>query len=152
MLVGGGDSAMEEASFLTHFGESVALVHRRQEFRASKIMIDRARANPKIRMILNSAEESITGNEQGDVVGVVLNNFVTGATQAVEWTGCLCVWPYSEYEAICGADRYRYGRLHCGQGRRTDEYRGGVPCGRCGVAAAYQRSSLTNDLDILSME
>ena len=87
MVVGGGDSAMEEANFLTRFGESVTLVHRREEFRASKIMIDRARANPKIKMILNSAVESITGNEQGDVVGVVLKNFVTGATQPVEVDG-----------------------------------------------------------------
>ena len=87
MVVGGGDSAMEEANFLTRFGESVALVHRREEFRASKIMIDRARANPKIKMILNAAVESITGNEQGDVVGVVLKNFVTGGTQAVEVDG-----------------------------------------------------------------
>ena len=80
MVVGGGDSAMEEANFLTRFGESVTLVHRRDQFRASKIMIDRAMNNPKIKMILNSAVESIIPNETGDVVGVMLKNLVTGET------------------------------------------------------------------------
>ncbi len=80
MVVGGGDSAMEEANFLTRFGESVTLVHRREQFRASKIMIDRAMNNPKIKMILNSAVESIIPNETGDVVGVMLKNLVTGET------------------------------------------------------------------------
>ena len=133
MVVGGGDSAMEEANFLTRFGESVALVHRREEFRASKIMIDRARANPKIKMVLNAAVESITGNEQGDVVGVVLKNFVTGEKQAVEVERAVCGdRPYSEYQAVCGPDRYRCVGLHYGQGRRADEYRGCVPYGGCG--------------------
>ena len=80
MVVGGGDSAMEEANFLTRFGESVTLVHRRDQFRASKIMIDRAMNNPKIKIILNSAVESIIPNETGDVVGVMLKNLVTGET------------------------------------------------------------------------
>ena len=81
MVVGGGDSAMEEANFLTRFGESVTLVHRRDQFRASKIMVDRVMNNPKISMILNTAVESIIPNETGDVVGVVLKNLVTGETK-----------------------------------------------------------------------
>ncbi len=81
MVVGGGDSAMEEANFLTRFGESVTLVHRRDQFRASKIMVDRVMNNPKITMILNTAVESIIPNETGDVVGVVLKNLVTGETK-----------------------------------------------------------------------
>ncbi len=81
MVVGGGDSAMEEANFLTRFGESVTLVHRRDQFRASKIMVDRVMNNPKITLVLNTAVESIIPNETGDVVGVVLKNLVTGETK-----------------------------------------------------------------------
>ena len=87
MVVGGGDSAMEEANFLTRFGESVTLVHRRDQFRASKIMADRVAKNPKIKMVLNTVVESITGNETGDVVGVMLKNIVTGEVYAYEVDG-----------------------------------------------------------------
>jgi thioredoxin reductase (NADPH) len=78
MVVGGGDSAMEEANFLTRFGREVALVHRRDTFRASKIMIDRAYQNPKIKMILNTVVEDIYDVDQGVVTGVKLRNVVTG--------------------------------------------------------------------------
>ncbi|MFN7921387.1 MAG: thioredoxin-disulfide reductase [Bryobacteraceae bacterium] len=78
MVIGGGDSAMEEAIFLTRFGESVALVHRRDEFRASKIMIDRAKANPKIQIVTNSVIDEILDDGQGNVGGVRLRNVVSG--------------------------------------------------------------------------
>jgi thioredoxin reductase (NADPH) len=77
MVVGGGDSAMEEANFLTRFGSEVALVHRRENFRASKIMIDRVRQNPKIKFLLNTVVEDIYDVNQGVVTGVKLRNVLT---------------------------------------------------------------------------
>jgi thioredoxin reductase (NADPH) len=81
MVVGGGDSAMEEANFLTRFGRNVALVHRRDTFRASKIMLDRAKANPKIEFIMNTAIEEVFDCGQNIVTAVRLKNLVTGETQ-----------------------------------------------------------------------
>src|SRR6202022_4269794 len=78
MVVGGGDSAMEEANFLTRFGREVMLVHRREEFRASKIMLDRARHNPKIKWLPNTVVENILDVSQGLVTGVRLRNLKTG--------------------------------------------------------------------------
>jgi len=80
MVVGGGDSAMEEANFLTRFGEEVALVHRRESFRSSKIMLERAMANPKIKFITNSVVEDIYDANQHLVTGVKLRNLKTGET------------------------------------------------------------------------
>ena len=78
MVIGGGDSAMEEANFLTRFGEEVTLVHRSEEFRASKIMLDRARANPKIKMLTNTVVDDIYDVHKNEVTGVKLRNVVTG--------------------------------------------------------------------------
>ena|ERR1017187_4271503 len=80
MVTGGGDSAMEEAIFLTRFGSEVALVHRREAFRASKIMIERAKDNPKIKLIVNTVVEDVYDVNQGIVTGVKLRNVVTGET------------------------------------------------------------------------
>ncbi len=77
MVVGGGDSAMEEANFLTRFGKRVALVHRRETFRASKIMLERVRKNPKIELITNTVVEDIYDIEKGVVTGVKLKNVIT---------------------------------------------------------------------------
>ncbi len=79
MVVGGGDSAMEEANFLTRFSE-VTLVHRREEFRASKIMVDRVKANPKVRLVLNTVVEEVLANETGIVSAARLKNIQTGET------------------------------------------------------------------------
>jgi len=78
MVIGGGDSAMEEANFLTRFGEEVTLVHRREEFRASKIMLDRCRANPKIKWLTNTVVEDVLDIEKGYVTAAKLRNVKTG--------------------------------------------------------------------------
>lgn len=85
VVVGGGDSAMEEATFLTRFASQVTIVHRRDTLRASKIMIERAEKNPKIRFIWNSAVEEILG--ENGVTGVRLKNLKSGETQVVECEG-----------------------------------------------------------------
>lgn len=87
MVIGGGDSAMEEANFLTRFGEEVTIVHRREEFRASKIMLERAQANPKIKWLLNTVVEDIYDVEQGVVTGVQLQNKKTGESWRQEVDG-----------------------------------------------------------------
>lgn len=77
MVIGGGDSAMEEANFLSRFGSEVALVHRSETFRASRIMLERAQANPKIQMIANTVVQDVYDVEKGHVTGVKLQNVVT---------------------------------------------------------------------------
>ena len=87
MVVGGGDSAMEEANFLTRFGREVTLVHRRDHFRASKIMLDRARHNPKIRFLASTVVEDIFDVGKNLVTGVRLRNVVTGEAWDEELDG-----------------------------------------------------------------
>jgi thioredoxin reductase (NADPH) len=88
LIVGGGDSAMEEAIFLTKFASSVSIVHRRDEFRASKIMQERALNNPKIDVIWNSTIENMVGDPQnGGLTGVVLKDTLSGETSELECDG-----------------------------------------------------------------
>ena len=84
-VVGGGDSAMEEATFLTRFADKVYLIHRRDSFRASKTMIDRVLENPKIEIIYNSAVAEIKG--EAKVEGLVLENTVDGSKRDLEVSG-----------------------------------------------------------------
>ena len=78
IVIGGGDTAMEEANFLTRFGQMVTIVHRRDEFRASKIMLDRAKSNPKIRFLTSTIVEDVLDVEKGFVTGAKLKNVKTG--------------------------------------------------------------------------
>jgi len=84
-VIGGGDSAMEEATFLTKFARSVTLVHRRDEFRASRIMLERAQANDKIKFVTNSKVEAVEGDTT--VTGLRLTNTETGDESTLPVTG-----------------------------------------------------------------
>jgi len=86
VVVGGGDSAMEEASFLTRFAQNVTIIHRRDEFRASKIMAERALANPKIKVEWNSVVTEIV-EDDGKVAAVKIRDVITGAERTLEVTG-----------------------------------------------------------------
>ncbi len=84
-VAGGGDSAMEEANFLSRYASKVYLIHRREEFKASKIMVERAQANPKVEFILNTVIEDILG--ANDVQGVRIKNTKTGETKELKLDG-----------------------------------------------------------------
>ena len=84
-VVGGGDSAMEEANFLTKFASKVVLIHRRDSFRASKIMVERAEANPKIEFLFNHEVIDVLGEDK--VVGLKLKNTVSGEESVKDFTG-----------------------------------------------------------------
>lgn len=87
VVVGGGDTAMEEANFLTKFASHVTVVHRRAELRASKIMQERAMSNPKISFVWNSVVEEVLDVSLGKVTGVKLRNLKTGMTSGLEVEG-----------------------------------------------------------------
>jgi thioredoxin reductase (NADPH) len=84
-VIGGGDSAMEEATFLTRFARSVTIIHRREEFRASKIMLTRAQDNDKIRFLTNTVVVEVLGDSS--VTGLRLRNSVTGEDSTLDVTG-----------------------------------------------------------------
>jgi thioredoxin reductase (NADPH) len=87
VVVGGGDSAMEEASFLAKFATDVKVVHRRDEFRASKIMIDHARAKPNVEFVTNAVVEEVLGTDASRVTGVKIRDTVTGETSELPADG-----------------------------------------------------------------
>jgi thioredoxin reductase (NADPH) len=87
VVAGGGDSAMEEATFLTRFADKVYVVHRRDEFRASPIMVDRARENEKVEFVVNAVIEEVLGTDEGRVTGVRLRNTVTDERSELEADG-----------------------------------------------------------------
>ena len=87
LVVGGGDTAMEEATFLTKFASEVVVIHRRDELRASKIMADRALEHPKISIEWNSTVENILGDKSLGVTAAVLKNTITGETREIACDG-----------------------------------------------------------------
>lgn len=104
LVVGGGDSAVEEAIFLTRFAKSVTIVHRRDELRAQKVLQDRAFANEKIRFVWDSVVESIHGDER-KVTGVTFKNVKTGENSQADFGGIFIyvgLDPVSEFAADLG--------------------------------------------------
>ena len=87
VVVGGGDSAMEEASFLTKFASKVSIIHRREEFRASKIMIDRVLDNPKIEIIKNAVVADIFGSQKDGVSSILLKDTIDGKERNFDCEG-----------------------------------------------------------------
>src|SRR5438477_3290373 len=86
-VIGGGDSAMEEALFLTRFASKVTLLHRRPQFRASKIMLERAMAHPNIEFRTNTVVDEVLGVEEKEVKGLKLRDVVSGATSTLHVDG-----------------------------------------------------------------
>ncbi len=98
IVVGGGDTAMEDSLFLTRFANSVTIVHRRDQFRASGIMQQRVKANPKIKVMLNTVVEEITGNEK--VSGVKLKDVLTGKITDMQIDGVFVAIGYTPNTAF----------------------------------------------------
>jgi thioredoxin reductase (NADPH) len=94
VVVGGGDTAFEEAEFLSRFGSSVTLIHRRQEFRASKIMVDRAKADDNISFVLDSVVEKVNGNDK-EAQSVTIKNVKTGETSELDASGIFVAIGYN---------------------------------------------------------
>jgi len=123
VVIGGGDSAMEEASFLTKFASKVTLVHRREEFRASRIMIDRALENPKIDIVKNAVVTDILGSQKDGVSGIILKDTLDGKERNFECEGVF------------------YG---IGHKPNTDQFKGVIDLNEQGYIITKPGSSLTN--------
>ena len=87
VVIGGGDSAMEEANFLTKFANEVVLIHRRSEFRASKIMVERTLSNPKVNVIYNAIVKDIFGSKDKGVDSIEINDVINGSREIIKCDG-----------------------------------------------------------------
>jgi thioredoxin reductase (NADPH) len=101
-VIGGGDSAMEEANFLTKFASEVTLVHRRDSFRASKIMQDRALNNPKVKVLWNKEVLEVLGSREGGVTGLRLRDTVTGEESTFATQGLFLAIGHTPNTAVLG--------------------------------------------------
>ena len=121
LVVGGGDTAMEEATYLTRFASKVSVVHRREEFRASKIMLDRALTNPRIEWITNAQVVEVLGTGESTgrkVTGAVLEDTVTGERRTIAATGVFIAighQPNSQpFQGLLDMDETGYIKTHDG--------------------------------------
>jgi thioredoxin reductase (NADPH) len=140
VVVGGGDTAMEEANFLTKFASKVTVVHRRDTLRASKIMADRAQANPKIAFVWNSAIEEVLGDKA--VTGVKVKNLKTGELTTLPCQGMFVAIGHEPntklFKDTLAMDDVGY--LKLGNGTRTN-IEGVFACGD--VADSIYRQAIT---------
>ena len=122
VVVGGGDSACEEATFLTRFASKVYLVHRRAELRASKIMAQRALGNEKIEPVWNSVVESVEGMKEGKVTGIKIRDQVSGKSSLLACAGVFIAVGHVPNTQIFRnkLQMDEAGYLHLGQGSRTN--------------------------------
>jgi thioredoxin reductase (NADPH) len=118
MIVGGGDTAMEEANYLTRMASKVTVVHRRDDFRASKIMLDRARRNPKIDWLLNKEVLEILAGTRGKVDSVRLRDTRSGESAVVPTDGLFVAIGHKPntdlFEGVLEMDAARYLKVHDG--------------------------------------
>lgn len=121
-VVGGGDSAVEEAIFLTKFASKVSLIHRRDRLRASKIMQDKAMANPKIEFIWNAVVEAVLDPAKGEVSGVLVRDVVTGEQKTVPVDGLFVAIGHTPNTDLFRGqlDMDENGYLITGKGSRTN--------------------------------
>jgi thioredoxin reductase (NADPH) len=112
VVVGGGDSAMEEATFLTKFASKVTVIHRREELRASKIMQERARKNPKIEFIFNSTVDEVIGSKEGGVTALKLRDTVNDSRREIPAQGLFVAIGHTPntkvYEGVINLDEKGY--------------------------------------------
>lgn len=131
LVVGGGDAAMEEATYLTKFASEVAIVHRRDKFRASKIMADRALANPKITVVWNSAINEILGTQDKGVHGAILKDTQNGNIREEECDGVFMAIGHKPNTDLFGdyLDSDRAGYLVTKNGSTATNIEGVFACG-----------------------
>ena len=127
-VIGGGDSAMEEANFLTKFADKVYLIHRREEFRASQIMIDRAKANEKVEILTNKAVDEVLGEEK--VTGLRLKDTQSGESSELELDGMFLAIGHIPVTELFGVEKDETGYILHKENTMTSE-KGVFAAGDC---------------------